>query len=49
MSRIITSYDRPPIPTKAFDWSAAGWPSNCIGHGPTEQAAIDDLLRQEEA
>lgn len=46
---IITNYDPPPIPTNKFDWSAreanyeGGDP---IGHGPTEQAAVDDLLDQ---
>lgn len=54
---IVTSYDRPPIPTKAFDWSArrkdydgapdAGPSASRIGHGPTEADAIRDLLEQE--
>ena len=48
--KIITTYDRKPIPTCKFDWSAidddtyeAGCPQ---GFGATEQQAIDDLLEQ---
>ncbi len=47
MGPIRTHYEHPPIPPREFDWSAvfdgyeAGDP---IGRGPTEQAAIDDLL-----
>lgn len=57
MSRIITQHIRPPIPTKAFDWSAVREdydgapdsrpPSNLIGHGPDEASAIADLLERE--
>lgn len=51
---IETRYDYPPIPDRRFDWSAIdsdtydGAPdSSCpIGRGPTEQAAIADLLMQ---
>jgi hypothetical protein len=49
MSRkIVTKYDPPPIPFRDADWSAVfdydlGSP---IGHGPTEQDAIDDLLME---
>lgn len=51
---IETEHVYPPIPERCFDWSAIvpgeydGAPdSNClIGRGPTEQAAIDDLLEQ---
>jgi hypothetical protein len=46
---IKTSYVFPPIPTRAFDWSAVtdDYEPGCpIGVGPTEQAAIDDLLEQ---
>lgn len=53
-AKIITSHDRPPIPTKAFDWSAVregycgcGECKFPIGHGETEQEAIADLLEQE--
>lgn len=50
-ARIVTHFDYPPIPLRQFDWSAArdsydeGDP---IGHGATEQEAIDDLLAEEE-
>lgn len=58
MSRIVTEFIYPPIPDRSCDWSAiregvydgatdAGWPSNCIGLGPTEAAAIADLIEQE--
>lgn len=46
---IKTSYDHPPIPDRAFDWSAVtdnydlGHP---IGHGATKAEAVTDLLRQ---
>ena len=44
---IITDFWAKPIPPRQFDWSA--WvdgteESGQIGHGATEQAAIDDLL-----
>lgn len=44
--RILTSEDRPPIPTTAFDWSA--WVDGDeefapFGHGRTEAEAIADL------
>ena len=48
---IRTSYVKPPIPTTAFDWSAVrdGYePGDHIGRGETEQAAIDDLIEQED-
>lgn len=49
--RIRTTYEFPPIPDRSMDWSAIddetydgeGCP---IGRGPTEQAAIDDLIEQ---
>jgi hypothetical protein len=47
--KIITRYDPPPIPTTKFDWVAVddnydgGDP---VGHGATEQEAIEDLLNQ---
>lgn len=47
---IVTSYDYPPIPIRDWDWSAIrdGYePGDPIGRGPTEKAAIDDLLDQE--
>lgn len=51
---IETEHVYPPIPDRRFDWSAIvpdeydGAPdSNCpIGRGPTEEAAIADLLEQ---
>lgn len=49
-SGIITHHVFPPIPMRNFDWSAAREDyeeGDLIGHGETEQAAIDDLLRQE--
>ena len=46
---IVTSFQNPPIPTRNFEWAAyttdyeGGDP---IGYGPTESAAIEDLLDQ---
>ena len=56
--KIHTSFDYPPIPVRSFDWSAVtdnydcdcdqdGFFSSCpIGHGATEQEAINDLIEQ---
>ena len=55
--KIKTSFDYPPIPNRNFDWSAwdedtydgaeDSHPSaRVIGRGPTESAAINDLLEQ---
>jgi hypothetical protein len=44
--RIETSFDYPPIPARDHDWSAFIDPEGPIGHGPTEIAAIADLLYQ---
>jgi hypothetical protein len=52
--KIKTHHDYPPIPNRSFDWSAIdddtydGAPdSKCpVGHGATEQEAIEDLLDQ---
>lgn len=56
--KIITSFDYPPIPDRSFDWSAVlsdydggdidyDTPSrDPIGRGPTETAAVADLLDQ---
>ena len=47
--KIVTSYQYPPVPTRVCDWAAyttdyeGGDP---IGYGPTEAAAIQDLLDQ---
>lgn len=53
---IVTSYDYPPIPERCFDWSAtlrdydgapdAKGPCSMVGRGPTETAAVADLLQQ---
>jgi len=45
--RIITEFEYPPIPSRAWDWSAVrdGYePGDPIGRGTTENAAIRDLL-----
>lgn len=49
--KIKTSFDYPPIPIRSMDWSA--WddstydgPGSPLGHGETEDAAIQDLLDQ---
>jgi hypothetical protein len=56
--KIHTSFDYPPISVRTFDWSAVtddydcdcdqdGFFSTCpVGHGATEQDAIEDLLEQ---
>jgi hypothetical protein len=48
--KIVTSYVHPPIPIRCFDWSAVDDDTYDydapIGSGPTEAAAIADLLRQ---
>lgn len=51
---IVTSFDYPPIPDRRFDWSAvlrdydgapdSKGPDSFIGRGPTETAAVADLL-----
>ena len=49
VNNIITCHNPPPIPTNAFDWAAivkGGEPGDPIGYGPTELAAINDLLDQ---
>lgn len=57
--KIHTEFVYPPIPDRSFDWSATfegydGAPidydtpsRDLIGRGPTELAAIADLLQQE--
>ena len=48
---IITEYVYPPIPKRDWDWEATRGnyePGDPIGRGPTEAAAIRDLLDQEE-
>jgi hypothetical protein len=47
---IKTSYDLPPVPVRSFDWSAIDDDTydydSQIGHGATEQEAINDLLEK---
>jgi len=49
VTRIKTSYDPPPVPSRSFDWNAVvgdydeGDP---VGYGATEQEAIADLIWQ---
>lgn len=55
---IHTNHDNPPIPVCDFDWSAVTDDYDCdcdqdgffstspIGHGATEEDAIEDLLEQ---
>jgi hypothetical protein len=48
--KIVTEHVYPPIPTRQFDWSACrdGYDEGeLIGWGPTEEAAIADLLELE--
>lgn len=57
-SRIVTEHVYPPIPDRRFDWLAYrdgaeppdsdGVGGSPFGYGPTEQAAIDDLLTLED-
>jgi len=47
--RIVTEHVYPPIPDRRWDWSAVDdetydGPGSPIGYGPTEAAAIADLL-----
>ena len=48
--KIKTDFWLKPIPDRRFDWSAwddsLGEDASKIGHGPTEEAAIKDLMRQ---
>lgn len=52
MNYITTDFVYPPIPDRGCDWAAAfndDWePGVLIGRGPTEAAAIKDLLEQYE-
>lgn len=49
MKTIITSLLSPPIPTRAFDWSAHfdGEEESIVGMGSSESMAILDLLNHE--
>lgn len=56
--KIVTHFDYPPIPIRSMDWSATfddyeAWTedgewvtTHPIGRGPTEAAAVADLLAQ---
>lgn len=44
---IITEHIYPPIPVRTCDWSAYRDPEGRNGLGPTEDAAILDLLETE--
>jgi hypothetical protein len=47
--KIVTEYVFPPIPLRQFDWRATldGYePGDPMGEGPTEEAAIADLMAQ---
>jgi hypothetical protein len=45
MLKIVTENIFPPIPSRAFDWCAYyDGIEDAAGYGPTEQAAIDDLV-----
>ena len=53
--KIITMHVNPPVPSRAFDWSAyrAGDEPNdagqmTIGRGATEAEAVADLIRLED-
>lgn len=51
--KIRTSYIYPPIPDRRFDWCAYDddtfdGPGCKVGYGETEQAAVADLLEQQE-
>lgn len=50
MRTIVTSYVNPVIPAREYDWAAwfddEGEEAGRYGYGPTEEAAIADLLDQ---
>ena len=51
MSHIVATHNPPPIPDRRFDWNAvrADWDLGMpTGFGPTQEAAIADLLELEE-
>lgn len=51
MPKIITTYVYPPIPIRSMDWQAHYEDREEFGpygHGPTEQAAIQDLTENYE-
>ena len=48
-AKVQTEYVYPPIPDRSMDWAAYRDPEGLTGRGPTERAAIADLLEQESA
>lgn len=49
--RIVTEFIYPPIPDRSMDWRASfedGDEYGPFGYGPTEEAARQDLLENEE-
>jgi hypothetical protein len=52
MSKIIVTFDPPPIPDRQFDWRAMHDPDNSEGHhvgyGRTREEALADLERLDE-
>ena len=49
MTRLIVTYDPPPIPVRYFDWTATedGYEPGCpIGYGRTRDEAVADLEEQ---
>jgi hypothetical protein len=49
--QIVTQHVYPPIPLRGWDWSAVTVdyePGQPEGWGPTEEAAIADLVEQQE-
>jgi hypothetical protein len=52
--KIRTEFVYPPIPDRRWDWSAIDddtydGPGCPIGYGPTEEAAVADLMEQIES
>lgn len=51
MRAIHTEHVYPPIPERQYDWQATfdGYePGDPVGYGPTKEAAIADLIEQQE-
>ncbi|MEJ7932541.1 hypothetical protein WG922_21405 [Ramlibacter sp. AN1015] len=46
--QIHTAFVHPPIPVRDHDWQAYRDPEGFVGHGATEQEAIDNLKEQEQ-
>lgn len=50
LRKIVTTNVNPPVPSREYDWNAVfdGYePGDSIGHGATEQQAIDWLIAEE--